>query len=125
MGRVELVRGWEGTVAHAMAPKIGEVVDWIAAEAERLARSEAFGTGEVEGHYADSIDASVIRFRHKTIGKVQAHKFTAGWVEHGTVRMAGERILARAAEASGLPTEVSRRRSRRRRSSRYRAARGQ
>jgi hypothetical protein len=118
MARVELTDGWQTEVGRALAGKLGDAVDWIADEAERLARAEAFGTGQVEGHYADSIQARVVRYRRKTVGKVEATKFTAGWLEHGTARMGAERILARAAEASGLSTQTGRRRSRRRRAAR-------
>ena len=119
MGRVELDPHWFETVNRAAEPAIGESADWIAWEASRIARTEAYGEG-VEGHYADQIEARVLHFARKSVAKVEAAKHTAGWIESGTVRMEGLHVLDRAARASGLPTRSSRRRGRRGRGRRRR-----
>jgi hypothetical protein len=122
MARVELEDNWYPVTQQAMRPALEDAVDEMAADARNLARQVAYGEGR-EGHYADQIEGHTDLWvsRGLVTGFVGAHKFTSGWLEHGTVNMAPRDVLRTTAQRSGLPYRLSGRRNRRaRRGARFR-----
>ena len=91
---------------HELAKRTPEMVATMLHRAENAAeacRSIApVGDGTSDGHYRDSIEGQAGITNGGAVGRVNAKKFTAGWIEFGTSKMAPMAILRRGTESSGL-----------------------
>lgn len=70
----------------------------IAREARRIARSEAYDSGD----YHDGIDATSGVERGHAIGRVNADDWKSHFIEFGTSSQPTKAVLRRAAEVGGL-----------------------
>jgi hypothetical protein len=86
----------------AMVAAMKQKADAVAAQAQDLARAEAFETGA----YANGIEGIAGVEDATAIGRTSAKDFKSGWIEFGTLHQAAKHILARAAEMLGLHIEV-------------------
>lgn len=80
----------------AMAAMLKAKAEVCAAEARRIAPVGLYRGG---GRYRDSIEAEVGIEDDGLVGRVNAHHFTAWWIEAGTVRMAPFSPLRKALES--------------------------
>lgn len=75
---------------------VTRAADRIADEAQRIARAEAYDTGD----YADSIHVEVDSSGRRPRARVVASDYKALWIEFGTVDTPKVRTLGRAVEQS-------------------------
>lgn len=87
-------------VGAEMIVMLHEVAEAGAEEARRIAPVDT-------GEYQESIVAEAGVEGATARGRVNAHKFTAGWIEFGTSRMAAQAVLRRGAEAAGLKVRAT------------------
>lgn len=57
-------------------------------------------------HYRDKVDADVHIEKGRFVGRVNAHKFTSGFLEFGTIQMRPRAPLRRGVESIGLRFEA-------------------
>lgn len=74
-----------------------------AAEAVRQIAPVSANRGD---HYRDMIDSDVRIVDGRFVGRVNAHKFTSGWLEFGTIHMRARAPLRRGVEMTGLRFEA-------------------
>lgn len=88
--------------ATAQLQRTVEMVEMLRVRAEDAAdQSRAIAPVDT-GEYRDSISAEAGIQKGFAMGRVNAAKFTAGWLEFGTSKMAAFAPLRRGAEAAGL-----------------------
>jgi hypothetical protein len=80
------------------AAMVGRAND-VAATASAIA---PVGDGTPGGHYKDQIAAAPIVERGLAGGRVNAWKFTSGWIEFGNSKVAAHAPLRTACDANGL-----------------------
>lgn len=93
-----------GIAAVTRSPAVGAVMLEVAQGVAAFAiESAPVGPGEVEGHYRDQIAASGPGVIGGKVGaRVNANKFTSGWIEKGTSDTPAFHVLANAVAAAGL-----------------------
>lgn len=90
--------------AAALLAATPEMVAAMKSRAEAAAEESRAIAPVVTGEYREGIvaEAGLDGTPPVAKGRINAHKFTSGWIEFGTSRMAAQAVLRRGAEASGL-----------------------